>query len=151
MKKLEKDKYGHCHKYLIERLGELDLAIDDFKPRADAACWTATELLANGHVSGLDQTPTAFPYICVMDGDDVHNQISCVFVKVGDFAAEPDDNDHLYEFNLRRTGLESPYQVRESKYQIPARDIFEAHLKLGQVHHRDEEYDLEVISWQQVR
>lgn len=151
MKKLDVDKYGRCHKYLIERRGELELAIDDFKPRADAACWTATELLANGHVSGLEQTPNAFPYICVMEGNDVHNHISCVFVKAGDFTAEPETKDNLYEFSIRRTDQTSPYRVHESKYQILARDPFEAHTRLGQVYHRDEAYTLEVISWQQVR
>lgn len=151
MKKLDADQYGNCRKYLIERRGELELAIDDFKPQADCRCWTSTVLIERGHVSGLEHTPTAYPYICVMFADREINHINCAFVKVGDFTAEPDAVENLYEFSIRRTDLISPYRVHESKYQIVARDPFEAHTRLGQIYHRVETYTLEVLSWKQVR
>lgn len=150
MKKLDVDKHGDTNQYLIEQPGELLDAIDLSKQRADLEEFGATEVLTE-YTRLMSPIPTTYPYVVVIEAGDEITTLICTFVKPSAFTALPDDKEHLYEFSLRRSGLESPYKVRESKYQIPARDIFEAHLKLGQVHHRDEEYDLEVLSWLQVR
>lgn len=152
MKKLDIDSQGDTNKYLIERAGELDAAIDHFKIRIGGLEYMeAAEILTSSHTWFVTPIPTVYPYVVVVDGDDERDSISLTFVKPSAFTALPDDPSHLYEFSIRRKDLNSPYRVHETKYQVVALDIFEAHVKLGQTYYRDEEYELEVISWQQVR
>lgn len=151
MKKLDEDKYGDTQQYRIERWGEFVEAINHFKPRVGLENEDASSLISTGRVRNADKQPHEFPYVVVLTENEIGNGINCVFVKPSAFIASPDDVEHLYEFSIRRTGRTSPYRVYETQYQIVARDPFAAQLRVGQVHHRDEEYDIEVISWQQVR
>lgn len=139
--------------FLIERQGELEqVVIDYFKGEADAG-------LIRGHVAGIPswysvyylEVPTEYPFVALLNDDDERCNIEFQYVKPSDFICIDDGSQRLFEFQLRRSMTSSPYRVVESTYQIPAKDIFEAHLKLGQTMHRSEEYELEVVSYQQVR
>lgn len=124
--------------YLIERRGELEEAVLHY---------------FQGHLPSdyciyYDDVPGIYPYVVVMLDDDEREKMSFTYVPIGVFERNEDtDQTNLYEFKLRRTYLTSPYNVVESTYQLPAKDIFKAMVELGQIFHRDEEYNLEVISW----
>lgn len=130
--------------YLIEGNGQLDAAIKAF-------CSEINVLFYPDNIY-LGDVPNEYPYVAIMNHDNDRELVCPVYVKVTDFEKSADDDKgHLFEFNVRRVYLVSPYRVRESLYQIPAKDIFKAMIALGQAHSRDEEYDLEVISWNMVR
>lgn len=150
MRKLDVDSQGNTQQYLIERGGDLIEAINHFKPRAGLKYQEGFVLINNGSVVGAEKQPTSYPYVVVLEADDERNVIYCVFVKPTAFTALPDGSQHLYEFDVRRVDRNSPYRVRESKYQIIALDVFEAHLKLGQIYSNYDDYELEILNWKQV-
>lgn len=138
MKKLKKDTY------LIERFMQLPLAID--------AYFAETERTSEHVDICVGEQPESHPYVVVFNEDEDRNYLECRYVELADFENRGEDaKEHLFEVRIRRVYLTTPYRVRESDYQIPARDIFEALVALGQTHHRDEEYELKVLSWRQVR
>ena len=127
--------------YLIEGPGQFDDAIRDYLGDK-----------SNDYTTHPYTMPTDYPYVLVLDDDDERVALECRYVTLVDFENRGEDaKPHLFEFRIRRVYLTTPYRVRESDYQIPARDIFEAMVQLGQTHHRDEEYDLTVLSWRQVK
>lgn len=106
----------------------------------------------------LENRPDIFPYIAVFHNVDLSMSGGLLsadveFITVGAFANREqgfESNLRLFEFHIKRTYTES-LNVRVSRYQIPARDILEAHVKLGQAYHNDDSYELEVLSCTQVR
>ena len=138
MKKLKEDTY------LIEGIAQLSMAID--------AYFAETDRSAEFVDIHNDEPPKAYPYVVVFNEYEERNVLECRYVELADFENRDEDaKEHLFEFRLQRVYLTTPYRVRESDYQIPALDIFDAMVKLGQTHHRDEEYELKVLSWRQVK
>lgn len=138
MKKLKEDTY------LIEGIMQLPMAID--------AYFAETERTSEHVDIRGGEPPENYPYIVVFAEYGEHDVLECRYVELADFENRGEDaKEHLFEFRIRRVYLTTPYRVRESDYQIPARDIFEAMLRLGQTHHRDEEYELTVLNWRQVK
>ncbi len=116
--------------------------------------YTDDDVFISEAVYGVNDLPRKYPYILICNyvDDDVFSHIATFGVTEDAFVAtDPHVREHLYEFRIRRTGLESPYQIRESEHQIPAKDIFTAYMELGQTFHKDEEYLLEVLSCKQVK
>lgn len=155
MKVLERSgTFGNIH-VLIEKAGEYE---DFISQHAKTICnWhlkdlTHDRLMEHHRIKGSRDIPqNEFPYILTVETDDENEILVVNYVQLKEFVSDSEAPEHLYEFKIRRTYATSPYRVKESAFQIPAKDIFDAHLQLGQIHHRDDEYDLEVISWIQVR
>lgn len=132
--------------YRIDRPLELSAVVDDV--------FKEYELNKSGetHDVCLGVPPEVFPYIVIVNLRAESSTVDIEYVTPADFInREEGAKERLFEFRIKRTDRDSPYRVRESDYQIPARDLFEAHLKLGQVHHNDDRYELEVLSWKQVK
>jgi hypothetical protein len=129
--------------YRIERMMELQAVVDEYlievgEDREDVAV-------------NYGLIPPAFPFLAVIDYSDEYYTLSIEYITLCDFEESSDSAMHLFEFEIERTALESPYTVRRSLYQVPAPDILKAILQLGQTHHRDEVYDLKIVKWNQVR
>lgn len=135
--------------FLIEQRGEFEEAFNamianyHFSRKYD-------EFSRDNNIYGLHLMPEV-PFTVTFEVDSLNEHVYLDFVSPDDFMnKEPEAKTQLFEFRIRRTMLTSPYTIKETNYQIPARDIFDAHVQLGQTHHRDEEYDLEVLSWKKV-
>lgn len=115
---------------------------------------SVTTLARIDEVYVLDVTPRPFkyPYLVLAHYDNERETIRAHYISQEHLQLPADSDDvHLFEFRIKRTDLEPPYRVRESDYQIPAKDILTAHLMLGQTHHNVDKYDLDVLSWVQVK
>ena len=136
--------------YRIDRRGELEEAVLHYFQ--NSVFHSKPQSVPTAYSVRYYDLPEVYPYVVVMLDDDEREEMTFEYVSLAMFERNSEeDKDHLFEFNIRRVYLTSPYRVRESLYQIPAKDIFKALLALGQTHSRDEEYDLEVISWTMVR
>lgn len=154
MRKLADSQPYGFKRVLIENAGEFEDFIDEH-------CKTITgwqlkdlnylQLVKYFRLKGYQELPKVYPYVAIIEDDDDHEVLVIHHVAVDEFFAKEDGKDHLFEFELRRSDINSPYRIRETKYQIPAKDIFKAMFLLGQAFHRDEDYLLEVLSWKQVR
>lgn len=154
MRLLEKSQPYGFKRVLIENAGEFEDFIDEH-------CKTITgwqlkdlnylQLVKYFRLKGYQELPKVYPYVAIIENDDAHELLVIHHVALGEFFAKEDGKSHLYEFELRRSDRESPYRVRETKYQVPAKDLITAMLRLGQTHYCDDEYELEVVSWKQVR
>lgn len=132
--------------FLIEGPMDLSVAIDQ------AFADMVTEPVRGPHYVEHIEVPDHYPYVAVIDVIEEYDVIVVNGVSVKDFVATgAEGRTCLFEFNVRKTWLESPYKVRENVYQMPAKDLIEAIFKMGQTHHKDEEYLFEILSWNQVR
>lgn len=127
--------------YLVERQTDFYQIIDELKARIDLGHLPTPVIIAE-YVSFEDgPLPEVYPYAIVVNCDDERNALRVSSVSFDTFK----NSGKLFEFRLKKTSLISPYTSREFDYQIPASSVFEAHLKLGQTYHKDEEYDIEVL------
>jgi len=137
------------HMYRIDRPMELSDTLTFFLHNS-----TDVFVCTDGLKEQLAKAPDIFPYIVVFRNVDLFMSGGLLgadveFITIGSFA-NCDNQLRLFEFEIKRTYTES-HNTRVSKYQIPARDIIEAHVKLGQAYHNDDSYTLEVLSCSQVR
>lgn len=132
--------------YLIERPLELHVALDALFKEMECSDERDHYTINYGSI------PEETPYVVLFDLITNHDVVDCNYVKMSDFkSADPEGKEHLFEFKIRKTGLDSPYAIRESDYQMPAKDLPEAIFKMGQTCYRDDEYLYEILSWNQVR
>lgn len=131
--------------YLIERPLEFYTVIDEIKSLIGLGHVTTSEVI--DHYVVMDrELPATYPYVMVVNCDDERNVLLVSVVNLSDFKGV----GKLFEFRFKKTSLTSPYKVQEIDYQIPAIDIFEAFLKLGQTFNKDEEYVIEVLDFKTV-
>lgn len=154
MRLLEKSQPYGFKRVLIENAGEFEDFIDEHCKTIVG--WKLNDLnylqlVKYFRLKGYQELPKVYPYIAIVEDDDDHELLVIHHVALSEFVAKDDGKDHLYEFVIRRKDLHSPYTEREIKYQVPAKDIFKAMVELGQTYHKDDQYDLEVVSWKQVR
>lgn len=136
--------------YRIDRQGELEEAVLHYFQNSNFH--SKPQSVPTAYSVRYYDLPEVYPYVVVMLDDDEREEMTFEYVSLAMFERNAEeDKEHLFEFNIRRKYLTSPYRIRESMYQIPAKDIFKALVALGQAHSRDEEYELEVISWTKVR
>lgn len=127
--------------YLVERPTDFYQIVDELKDRIGVG-HLPTPIVISEYVAFVDVTlPKVYPFAIVINCDDEHTVMSVSSVSLDAFK----NSGKLFEFRLKKTSLVSPYKVREFDYQVPAKDVFEAHMKLGQTFHCDEDYDLEVL------
>lgn len=140
-----KNSFHTPNQFLITRMGDFDDVIENVKDRIGYQDFPNDVVFSK--CVGIVDMPTEYPYVLTVESDKVMGQLYLTFVSLEQFR----DVGELFEFELKRTDLVSPYTVRFNRYQVPAKDVFDAYLKLGQTHHRDEDYDLEVISCRAVK
>lgn len=146
MKKLETSgdvNASLMDRYLVERASDVQRILEQVV--------LEHSLTDNKKVFGVDQLPQVYPYVVLAYADQENDFIDLSSVTLIDFEnLDVDSKDHLFELVIRRKDLDSPYTEREHVYQVPAKDIFKAMVELGQEYHKDDMYDLEVVSWKQV-
>lgn len=131
------------YQYLIERPMELSEALRELFVEID-------EDQGDYHIM-TGETPMHYPYVVFFEVNTENSIVDCHYVGLSAFRLEASDKVKLFEFNLRKTEHTSPYRVREFSYQLPARDVVDALVKLGQSHSKDELYELEVLTIEQVK
>lgn len=148
MKEIINNQLIHIKTFLIERRGELDDVLESIKEQfghGDTNLDAIYSRVLNGYVS----VPTSYPYVAIFTQDTMDDDFCVTFVSPEAFQSGKDES--MFDFEIKRTSNESPYVARFSRYTIVAKDIFAAHVRLGQVYHNDEAYELEVVSVNQVK
>lgn len=147
MKQLHNDQRDNLAVYLIERGTDIHDIIDNHKKDIGISHVCTYQVIRdNVYIEG-GTLPNVYPYVLVLDIDDERCGITVAQVTLDHFK----NSGKLFEFRLKKTMLTSPYSSRELDYQVDASDIFEAHLKLGRTFHHDEEYEIEVLSFNAVK
>lgn len=147
MKQLHNEQHDNLAMYLVERGTDIHEIIDRHKKDIDKGHICTYQVIRNSvHIEG-GVLPNVYPYVLVLATDDERGKITATQVTLNHFK----DSGTLFEFRLKKTNLTSPYTSREFDYQVPAKDIFEAHLMIGQTYHNDVEYDIEVLHWNTVK
>lgn len=137
MKKLRGDQY------LIEGFHQLDIAIQDYCKQC--------RIDYNPNNIFYGEPPKNYPFVAIMGGNEDSGYIRMEYVTPTDFHNHDEAGSHLFEFHIRRAWNISPYRVYESNYQIPASSFVEAVMMLGQTFNDDTEYELSILSWNQVK
>lgn len=136
---------------LIEKAGEYEAYINQLAK--ELKDWklkdlSHDQLMKYHRIKGSRYIPQQdFPFIITVEVDYAHEILVVNHVLLSDFKADEETSNHLFEFVIRRNYRNSPYVVRESLYQVVAKDLFEAHTTLGRTFNKIDEYDLEVMSW----
>lgn len=133
--------------YRIDKPFEVNVILDLFLKDTGLKFFVGSTRLTE---SGL-VLPKVYPYILILNDMSLEDGLldgEMEGIKLSEFSNET--GTHLFEFELHRV-FHATGKSKTSNYQMPAKDVFDAYIKLGQTFHSEDDYDLSVLSCIQVK